>query len=297
MSAPDLTAAASAVDAAGPSSTPASRSSRRRIDRRQPGHRLRPRPCRGRGRDGPARCSTTATRATSRPASPARSWPTRWPTSRPRSSAARPQWGVDAGALDGARAFVATYRDPAFLADLADDRRAPATSTSDFEMVQDTFRRFADDKMQPARRARPPRRTPTSPRTIITGLAEMGGFGLSVPEEYGGFATGGESRLPRHGASRPRSCRGARSASAARSSPGPRSSTRALVKGGTEEQKQEWLPKLASAEVMAAVAVTEPDFGSDVAGIKVTATADGRRRLADQRREDVVHVRRPAPTC
>jgi (2S)-methylsuccinyl-CoA dehydrogenase len=48
--------------------------------------------------------------------------------------------------------------------------------------------------------------------------------------------------------------------------------TRALVKGGTEEQKQEWLPKLASAEVMAAVAVTEPDFGSDVAGIKVTAT-------------------------
>jgi (2S)-methylsuccinyl-CoA dehydrogenase len=49
------------------------------------------------------------------------------------------------------------------------------------------------------------------------------------------------------------------------------------VKGGTEEQKQEWLPKLASAEVMAAVAVTEPDFGSDVAGIKVTAnpTAEG----------------------
>jgi (2S)-methylsuccinyl-CoA dehydrogenase len=53
--------------------------------------------------------------------------------------------------------------------------------------------------------------------------------------------------------------------------------TRALVKGGTEEQKQEWLPKLASGEIMAAVAVTEPDFGSDVAGLKVTATktADG----------------------
>jgi (2S)-methylsuccinyl-CoA dehydrogenase len=47
--------------------------------------------------------------------------------------------------------------------------------------------------------------------------------------------------------------------------------TRALVKGGTEEQKHAWLPKLASAEVMAAVAVTEPDYGSDVAGIKVTA--------------------------
>ena len=52
--------------------------------------------------------------------------------------------------------------------------------------------------------------------------------------------------------------------------------TRALVKGGTEEQKLHWLPKLATAEVMAAVAVTEPDYGSDVAGLKVTATpADG----------------------
>jgi (2S)-methylsuccinyl-CoA dehydrogenase len=48
--------------------------------------------------------------------------------------------------------------------------------------------------------------------------------------------------------------------------------TRALVRGGTEEQKQEWLPKLASGEIMAAVAVTEPDYGSDVAGLKTSAT-------------------------
>ena len=48
--------------------------------------------------------------------------------------------------------------------------------------------------------------------------------------------------------------------------------TRALLAGGTEAQKQSWLPKLASAEVMAAVAVTEPDYGSDVAGVKCQAT-------------------------
>jgi (2S)-methylsuccinyl-CoA dehydrogenase len=47
---------------------------------------------------------------------------------------------------------------------------------------------------------------------------------------------------------------------------------RALVHGGTDAQKQEWLPRLASGELMAAVAVTEPDFGSDVASI-VTAAA------------------------
>ena len=73
--------------------------------------------------------------------------------------------------------------------------------------------------------------------------------------------------------------------------------TRALVKGGTEEQKLEWLPKLATAEVMPAVAVTEPDYGSDVAGITVTATPadgpDGEAGLGDQRRQDLVHVRRP----
>ena len=48
---------------------------------------------------------------------------------------------------------------------------------------------------------------------------------------------------------------------------------------------------------MAAVAVTEPDFGSDVAGIKVHRHAGPTAGWVDQRREDVVHVRRPGPTC
>ncbi len=48
---------------------------------------------------------------------------------------------------------------------------------------------------------------------------------------------------------------------------------RALEGGGTEEQKQYWLPRLASGETLCAVAVTEPDYGSDVAGLKVSATA------------------------
>ncbi|MFV1991906.1 MAG: acyl-CoA dehydrogenase family protein, partial [Acidimicrobiales bacterium] len=47
--------------------------------------------------------------------------------------------------------------------------------------------------------------------------------------------------------------------------------TRALERGGTEEQKEYWFPLLASAELMVGVAVTEPDYGSDVASIKVSA--------------------------
>jgi (2S)-methylsuccinyl-CoA dehydrogenase len=49
--------------------------------------------------------------------------------------------------------------------------------------------------------------------------------------------------------------------------------TRALIRGGTEEQKRYWLPRIATADTMVAVAVTEPDHGSDVAGLTVSAAA------------------------
>ena len=56
-------------------------------------------------------------------------------------------------------------------------------------MVADTFRRFAEDKIAP--KAEHIHREDTDiPEEIIDGLAELGCFGLSVPEEYGGFATG-----------------------------------------------------------------------------------------------------------
>ena len=107
-------------------------------------------------------------------------------------------WGVEpAAAAPTPTPFLATYRDPAFLAALAGDD-GPRHLDADFELVQDTFRRFAEEKIAPGRRARPPHNGDV-PEEIISGLAEMGAFGLSVPEEYGGCAGGGEQRLPRHG--------------------------------------------------------------------------------------------------
>ena len=178
-------------------------------------------------------------------------------------------WGTDPAKLAPAHAFVAAHRDPVFLASLA-DTEGPRHLDQDFEMVQDTFRRFAEDKLRPV--AEHIHRTNADiPEEIISGLAEMGAFGLSVPEEYGGFAGGGESDYLGMVIATEELSRGSLGAGGSLITR-PEILTRALVKGGTEEQKQEWLPKLASAEVMAAVAVTEPDFGSDVAGIKVTAT-------------------------
>jgi (2S)-methylsuccinyl-CoA dehydrogenase len=179
------------------------------------------------------------------------------------------QWGVEPDALDGARQFCADFRDPAFLADLAGDP-GPRHLDPDFEMVQDTFRRFADEKLKPVAE-HVHRHNADIPEEIIEGLAEMGAFGLSIPEEYGGFGQGGESEYIAMVVATEELSRGSLGAGGSLITR-PEILARALVAGGTEEQKHRWLPGLASAEIMNAVAVTEPDYGSDVAGIKVTAT-------------------------
>jgi (2S)-methylsuccinyl-CoA dehydrogenase len=136
-------------------------------------------------------------------------------------------------------------------------------------MVQDAFRRFAEEKLKPI--AEHIHRTNGDiPEEIISGLAEMGAFGLSIPEAYGGFASGDESDYIGMVVATEELSRGSLGAGGSLITR-PEILARALEAGGTEDQKREWLPRLASAEVMNAVAVTEPDYGSDVAGVKVTA--------------------------
>ena len=180
------------------------------------------------------------------------------------------EWGLDSDSLAAARPFLAEFRSPAFLASLA-TLEGPRHLSDDFEMVQDAFRAFADNEIAP-RAEHVHRHNDDVPEEIIAGLAEIGAFGLSVPEEYGGFASGGESDYMGMVVATEELSRGSLGIGGSLITR-PEILTRALIKGGTEEQKHHWLPKLASAEVMAAVAVTEPDFGSDVAGLKVTATA------------------------
>ena len=185
------------------------------------------------------------------------------------------EWDAKPDAFESTLPFVREHRTPAFLASLAADARdgGPRHLDADFELVQDSFRRFAEDKVRPV--AEHIHRTNADiPEEVISGLAELGGFGLSVPEEYGGFATGGESDYMGMVVSTEELSRGSLGVGGSLITR-PEILTRALVRGGTEEQKHEWLPRIAAGEVMCAVAVTEPDFGSDVAGIKVTATPDG----------------------
>ncbi|MGH8996537.1 MAG: acyl-CoA dehydrogenase family protein [Acidimicrobiales bacterium] len=182
-------------------------------------------------------------------------------------------WGVRSDWMAPVATFASTFRRPEFLASLAEEQ-GPRHLDPDFELVRDTFHRFAEEQIRP--RAEHIHRANTDiPEEILDGMAEMGGFGMSVPEEYGGFATGGESDYLGMVVATEELSWGSLGAGGSLITR-PEILTRALVFGGTEEQKQEWLPKLASGEVMAAVAVTEPDFGSDVAGIVTAASkADG----------------------
>ncbi len=178
-------------------------------------------------------------------------------------------WGTTPDWATPAAAFLHAQRDPKVLAALA-TTEGPRHLDEDFELVRDTFHRFAEEKVRP--HAEHVHRTNSDiPEEVIAGLAELGGFGLSVPEEYDGFATGGESDYMGMVVATEELSWGSLGVGGSLITR-PEILTRALVYGGTEEQKKHWLPKLASAEVLAAVAVTEPDFGSDVAGIVTSAT-------------------------
>ena len=178
-------------------------------------------------------------------------------------------WGVERDALADAIVFITTFRDPAFVASLA-TTPGPRHLSDDMDMVRDAFGSFADDVVAP--HAEHVHRTNADvPEAIVSGLAEIGAFGLSVPAEYGGYSEGGDAEYLGMVVATEELSRASLGIGGSLITR-PEILTRALVAGGTEAQKSTWLPRLATAEVMPAVAVTEPDFGSDVANIKVTAT-------------------------
>src|SRR3712207_1717396 len=113
------------------------------------------------------------------------------------------------------------------------------------------------------------------PDAIISELGGMGAFGLSIPEKFGGFAAGeSEDDFMSMVVVTEELSRGSLGVAGSLITR-PEILSKALVKGGTPEQQERWLPGIASGELMCGVAVTEPDYGSDVAGLKVRAVRDG----------------------
>ncbi len=190
-------------------------------------------------------------------------------------------WGIPA---DGAGLFaqevgeaVGAGRDTAFLKGLGDDVIAnpslPMHLGEELEMVRGAFRQFAEEKVMPVAE-HVHREDADIPDDIITGLAEMGCFALSITEEHGGYASGGPDDLLNMVLVTEELSRGSLGVAGSLITR-PEIIGTAIEKGGTDEQKGRWLPQIASGEKMCGVMVTEPDFGSDVAGVKTSAVRDG----------------------
>ncbi|KAA2313610.1 acyl-CoA dehydrogenase [Pseudooceanicola sediminis] len=139
---------------------------------------------------------------------------------------------------------------------------------AELEMIRDQFRRYAVDKVEPHAHGWH-LRDELIPMSVIGELAEMGVFGLTIPEEYGGF---GFSKAAMVVVSEELS-RGYIGVG----SLGTRSEIAAelILCGGTDAQKDHWLPKLASGEILPTAVFTEPNTGSDLAALRTRATRNG----------------------
>jgi len=132
-------------------------------------------------------------------------------------------------------------------------------------MARDAVRQFAETEVAP-RAEHIHRNDELIPEELITKMGELGYFGMAVPEEYGG---GGMGNLVMIVTTEELSA--ASLAAAGSLITRPEILTKALIQGGTDEQKQAWLPSIAAGQVMAGISVTEPDTGSDVASITCRA--------------------------
>ncbi|HXQ22316.1 MAG TPA: acyl-CoA dehydrogenase family protein [Candidatus Acidoferrales bacterium] len=134
-------------------------------------------------------------------------------------------------------------------------------------MTRDSVRQFAETEVTPIAE-HIHRHDDLVPDAIIAKMSELGFFGMSVPEQYGGGGMGNLAMIiTTEELSR---CSLAAAGSLITR---PEILTKALLKGGTDAQKQQWLPPIAAGTIMVGISVTEPDIGSDVASVKCRADA------------------------
>ncbi|MBD8877237.1 acyl-CoA dehydrogenase family protein [Roseibium polysiphoniae] len=137
-----------------------------------------------------------------------------------------------------------------------------------YEQIRNEMRRFAEDNVTPFAHEWH-LKNDYIPLEIISQMAELGVFGLTIPEEYGGLGLGKESM-----------CVVSEELSRAYigvGSLGTRSEIAAelILCGGTQEQKEKWLPLIASGETLPTAVFTEPNTGSDLASLKTRAVREG----------------------
>ena len=138
----------------------------------------------------------------------------------------------------------------------------------ELEMIREQFRRFSVERVEPHAHDWH-LKDELIPMEIITELAELGVFGLTIPEDFGGLGLSKASMV-------------VVSEELSRGYIGVGSlATRSeiaaelILCGGTPEQKEKWLPGLASGEILPTAVFTEPNTGSDLGALRTKARRDG----------------------
>ncbi|MEO0982532.1 MAG: acyl-CoA dehydrogenase family protein [Pseudomonadota bacterium] len=136
------------------------------------------------------------------------------------------------------------------------------------EMVRDTFRKFANDRVAPDAHEWH-LKNDYIPMEIVREMGELGVFGLTIPEEYGGAGLG-KTAMCVVSEELSRGYIGVGSL-------GTRSEIAAelILIGGTDAQKDKWLPAIASADILPTAVFTEPNTGSDLGALRTRAVKDG----------------------
>lgn len=142
------------------------------------------------------------------------------------------------------------------------------------EALLDSVRRFVRERLVPAENE--VAETDEIPEAIVQEMRDLGLFGLTIPEEFGGLELTMEEEV--HVL-----------LELCQTSPAFRSvigttvgiGSQGILMDGTEEQKAEWLPKMATGEVIASFALTEPEAGSDAASLRTTAIKQGDHYLVN----------------
>jgi len=149
--------------------------------------------------------------------------------------------------------------------------RATVENTGEDEtmsMIRDQFRRYADDKIAPYAHEWH-LKNEYIPMDVVNEMAELGVFGLTIPEEHGGLGMG-KTAMCVVSEELSRGYIGTGSL-------GTRSEIAAelILIGGTDAQKQKYLPAIASGEILPTAVFTEPNTGSDLGALRTRAVKDG----------------------
>jgi (2S)-methylsuccinyl-CoA dehydrogenase len=154
-----------------------------------------------------------------------------------------------------------------------------------FEMIRDQFHAFAEEKVTPFAHDWH-LKDQLIPIELVEELGALGVFGLTIPEEYGGSGMG-KTAMCVVSEELSRAWIGVGSLATRSEIAGE-----LILTGGTEEQKQYWLPKIADASILPTAVFTEPNTGSDLGSLRTKALLEGDRYVVTGAKTWITHAAR-----